>query len=44
MSWSRRIGSKEEVFVLVLNPDALFGIAALIGSLSALVWAVRRKP
>ena len=30
--------------VLVLDPTALFALAALIGSLSTLVWAVRRKP
>ena len=30
--------------MLVLDPPALLGIAALITSLSALVWAVRRKP
>ena len=30
--------------VLVLDPAALFAVAALIGSVSALVWAVRRKP
>jgi len=30
--------------VLVLDPVALFAIAALISSVSALVWAVRRKP
>jgi hypothetical protein len=30
--------------VLVLDPSAIFAIAALVGSLSALVWAVRRKP
>jgi hypothetical protein len=31
-------------FVLVLDPAALFAIAALISSVSALVWALRRKP
>jgi hypothetical protein len=30
--------------MLVLDPPALVGLAALITSLSALVWAVRRKP
>jgi len=30
--------------MLVLDPPALLGLAALITSLSALVWAVRRKP
>jgi hypothetical protein len=30
--------------VLVLDPPALLAIAALISSVSALVWAVRRKP
>lgn len=30
--------------VLVLDPTAMFAIAALITSVSALVWAVRRKP
>lgn len=33
-----------EAEVLVLDPSALMGLAALITSLSALVWAVRRKP
>jgi hypothetical protein len=30
--------------VLVLDPGALFALAALIGSVATLVWAVRRKP
>jgi hypothetical protein len=30
--------------MLVLDPPALFAVAAVISSLSALVWAVRRKP
>lgn len=30
--------------MLLLDPFALIGLAALITSLSALVWAVRRKP
>jgi hypothetical protein len=30
--------------MLVLDPTALFAIAALITSLSALVWSLRRKP
>jgi len=30
--------------VLVLDPAALMGLAALISSVSALVWALRRKP
>lgn len=30
--------------MLVLDPPALVGLAALITSLSALVWALRRKP
>ena len=30
--------------MLVLDPQALLGIAALITSLSTLVWALRRKP
>lgn len=30
--------------MLVLNPDLLIAIAAVITSLSAFVWAVRRKP
>jgi hypothetical protein len=30
--------------MLVLNPAMLIAIAALISSLSAFVWAVRRKP
>jgi hypothetical protein len=30
--------------MLVLDPPTLIGIAALITSLSAFVWSVRRKP
>jgi hypothetical protein len=30
--------------MLVLDPALLIAIAALISSLSALIWAVRRKP
>ena len=30
--------------MLVLNPAMLIAIAALISSLSAFVWAIRRKP
>jgi hypothetical protein len=30
--------------MLVLDPSMLVAVAALISSLSALVWAVRRKP
>jgi hypothetical protein len=30
--------------MLVLDPSMLIAVAALISSLSALVWAVRRKP
>ena len=30
--------------MLVLDPQAMLGIAALITSLSTLVWALRRKP
>ena len=30
--------------MLVLNPAMLLAIAALISSLSAFVWAIRRKP
>jgi hypothetical protein len=30
--------------VVVLDPAALFAVAAFISSVSALVWAVRRKP
>jgi hypothetical protein len=30
--------------MLVLDPPALLGIAALITSLSALIWSLRRKP
>jgi len=30
--------------MLVLDPAAIVAVAALISSLSALVWAVRRKP
>ena len=30
--------------MLVLDPSMLIAVAAVISSLSALVWAVRRKP
>ena len=30
--------------MLVLDPSLLIAIAAVISSLSALVWSVRRKP
>ena len=30
--------------MLVLDPPALLGLAAVLTSLSALIWAVRRKP
>jgi hypothetical protein len=30
--------------MLVLDPPALVSLAALITSLSALIWALRRKP
>ena len=30
--------------MLVLNPALLIALAALISSLSAFVWSVRRKP
>jgi hypothetical protein len=30
--------------MIVLDPPALLALAALITSLSALVWSVRRKP
>jgi hypothetical protein len=30
--------------MLVLDPAAIVAVAALISSLSAFVWAVRRKP
>jgi hypothetical protein len=30
--------------MLVLNPSMLIAVAALISSLSAFIWAVRRKP
>ena len=30
--------------MFVLDPSLLIGIAALISSLSAFVWALRRKP
>ena len=30
--------------MLVIDPALLIAIAALISSLSALIWAVRRKP
>jgi hypothetical protein len=30
--------------MLILNPAMLIALAAIISSLSAFVWAVRRKP
>jgi hypothetical protein len=30
--------------MLVLDPPALLGLAAVLTSLSALIWSVRRKP
>lgn len=30
--------------MLVVDAPILLGLAAVIGSLSALIWAVRRKP
>lgn len=30
--------------MIVLDPPALLGIAALLTSLSALIWSLRRKP
>lgn len=30
--------------MLVIDPSLLIALAALIGSLSAFVWSVRRKP
>ena len=30
--------------MLVLDPAMLVALAAMLGSLSALIWAVRRKP
>jgi hypothetical protein len=34
----------ESRLILVLDPSMLIAVAALISSLSAFVWAVRRKP
>jgi len=36
--------SLESHLMIVLDPAVLIAIAALISSLSTLVWAVRRKP
>lgn len=30
--------------MLVLNPPMLIAIAAMISSISAFIWAIRRKP
>jgi hypothetical protein len=30
--------------MVVLDPPALLGIAALLTSLSAVIWSIRRKP
>ena len=34
----------ESLVMLVLDPTMLIALAAVISSLSAFVWAVRRKP
>ena len=34
----------ESRVMLVLNPEMMIALAALISSVSAFVWAVRRKP
>jgi hypothetical protein len=34
----------ESLVMLVLDPAVLIALAALISSLSAFVWALRRKP
>jgi len=34
----------ESPVIMVLNPAMLIALAALISSLSAFVWALRRKP
>jgi hypothetical protein len=36
--------SSESLQMLVLDPSMLIAVAALISSVSAFVWAVRRKP
>ena len=36
--------SSESLVMLVLDPPLLIAVAAVISSLSAFVWAVRRKP
>jgi len=36
--------SSESVVMLVLDPPLLIAVAAVISSLSAFIWAVRRKP
>ena len=36
--------SSESLVMFVVDPPLLIGLAALISSLSAFVWAVRRKP
>jgi hypothetical protein len=38
------MGRMESPVMLVLNPAMLIALAALISSLSAFIWAVRRKP
>jgi hypothetical protein len=36
--------SSESRVMLVLNPEMMIALAALISSVSAFVWALRRKP
>jgi hypothetical protein len=48
IDYRERIGNKgaplESHLMLVLDPALLIALAALISSLAAVIWAVRRKP
>jgi len=50
IAYRERIGNMKAAFrsesrvMLVLNPEMMIALAALISSVSAFVWAVRRKP
>jgi hypothetical protein len=44
MGTNREQELKGVAWVLVLNPAMLIALAALISSLSAFIWALRRRP
>jgi hypothetical protein len=38
------MGAPESLVMLILDPALMIALAALISSVSAFIWAVRRKP